>query len=327
MRTTAALTVFAVAALALIGCDETPTTPENALAIGQPGPPGAVVEVAAEHDPGSGEHLFDTSTDEVPSGWTTFRFENDTHATHFVTVQKLPGDRTVEDSRAEVVPVFQEGMDLLAEGRVDEALAEFGELPEWYGQVQFMGGPGLTGPGRSSETTVHLEPGNYVLECYVKTPDGKFHSYVGMITGLTVAGETSGGTEPRASMDVAISAADGIEADGDVRPGTHTVAVEFADQTVHEHFLGHDVHLVRLEDDTDEEELAAWMNWSVPGGLASPAPAEFVGGTHEMPAGETAYVTVRLTPGEYAWIAEVPGPDEKGMLETFTVPRGRTTGR
>lgn len=327
MRTTATLTVFAVAALALIGCDDTPTTPDNALAIGQPGPPGAVVEVTAEHD-ASGDHLFDVSTDEVPAGWTTFRFHNPTHVTHFVTVQKLPEGRTVEDSRAEVVPVFQEGMDLIAEGRVDEALAAFGELPDWYGQVQFMGGPGLTAPGRASETTVHLEPGDYVLECYVKTADEEFHSYLGMISGLTVTEERSGGTEPRSSMEVTISADDGIQFDGgDVRPGTHSVAVEFADQTAHEHFLGHDVHLVRIDGDTDEEEVAGWMNWNAPGSLVSPAPAEFVGGTHEMPAGETAYVTVRLRPGEYAWVAEVPDPGGKGMLETFTVPRGRSTGR
>ncbi|MCH8099556.1 MAG: hypothetical protein IIB74_03865 [Proteobacteria bacterium] len=27
----------------------------------------------------------------------------------------------------------------------------------------------------------------------------------------------------------------------------------------------------------------------------------------------------RLQPGRYAWIAEVPSPAEKGMLQTFTV--------
>lgn len=38
-----------------------------------------------------------------------------------------------------------------------------------------------------------------------------------------------------------------------------------------------------------------------------------------MPAGSTAYLTVHLTPGHYAWIAEVPDPAAKGMLKTFTV--------
>ena len=89
----------------------------------------------------------------------------------------------------------------------------------------------------------------------------------------------------------------------------------------HENFVGHDVHLARLEDDTDLEQLAIWMDWSEPSGLETPAPVQFVGGVNEMPAGETGYVHVRLAPGRYAWIAEVPHSMQKGMLKTFVVPR------
>jgi hypothetical protein len=52
----------------------------------------------------------------------------------------------------------------------------------------------------------------------------------------------------------------------------------------------------------------------------SPAPAEFLGGTNEMPAGATSYFNVTLEPGDYAWIAEVSRAGEKGMLVRFTVP-------
>jgi hypothetical protein len=51
----------------------------------------------------------------------------------------------------------------------------------------------------------------------------------------------------------------------------------------------------------------------------SPSGVEFVGGTQDMPGGSTTYVEARLEPGNYAWIAEVPSPDEKDMLRTFTV--------
>jgi hypothetical protein len=66
------------------------------------------------------------------------------------------------------------------------------------------------------------------------------------------------------------------------------------------------------------------MDWRAPGALASRAPegAEFLGGTMEMGAGGTAYYRVNLTPGTYAWIAEVPDPAGKNMLKTFTVPSG-----
>ncbi|MDH3285831.1 MAG: hypothetical protein OEQ13_13950, partial [Acidobacteriota bacterium] len=178
--------------------------------------------------------------------------------------------------------------------------------------------------GRTAETTVHLEPGVYLLECYVKT-GGVFHSYssspssYGMVHELVVTDEASTAPEPSATLEITLSGERGIEVEGELVPGAHTVAVRFEDQKVHENFVGHDVHLVRLEEDSDLEELAAWMDWTRPNDLETPAPAEFLGGTHEMPPGGTAYFNVRLEPGRYAWIAEVTSPLEKGMLKTFTV--------
>ena len=45
-----------------------------------------------------------------------------------------------------------------------------------------------------------------------------------------------------------------------------------------------------------------------------------------MPAGATGYMIVTLEPGRYAWLAEVPGPDRKGMLHTFVVPEKDSQG-
>jgi hypothetical protein len=176
----------------------------------------------------------------------------------------------------------------------------------------------------TAEASVFLEPGTYLLECYVKT-DGIFHSYnpdpssYGMVHQFTVTEEPSGAAEPTATLHITLSSERGIEVDGDPRAGEHTVAVFFEDQVVHENFVGHDVHLVRLAADSDLQQLATWMDWRQPDGLETPAPVEFLGGTHEMAAGETAYFNARLEPGDYAWIAEVASPDEKGMLKTFTV--------
>lgn len=265
--------------------------------------------------------------DEVPSGWTTFRLKNVSDMVHFAVLERLPEGIGIEDQQEDVAPVFQEGMDLLNEGEVDSALAAFGALPAWFGDVVFMSGPGLISGGKTAQSTVYLEPGTYVLECYVKT-NGVFHSYnpspdeYGMIMEITVTEDASGAPAPEADIEMTISSENGIAVEGNVEPGEQTVAVHFADQTVHEHFLGHDVHLARLEEDTDMDDLAAWMNWSRPGGgLDTPAPVEFLGGTHEMPAGETGYFTANLEPGRrYAWIAEVPNPTAKDMLKTFTVP-------
>lgn len=262
--------------------------------------------------------------DEIPSGWTTFRFRNETPMIHFAVVERLPDGQGIESQQAEVAPVFQDGLDLLSAGEVDAALRRFGDLPAWFGEIVFLGGPGLTSPGRTSQATVFLEPGTYLLECYVKT-NGVFHSYNpdpsinGMVHEFTVTDESSEAVEPSSTIQIEISTAGGIEVEGKLVPGEHTVAVRFVDQTVHENFVEHDIHLVRITDDVDIAELERWMDWRQPMGLQTPAPAVFLGGSNEMPAGTTGYFTVVLESGDYAWISEVPGSSDKGMLKLFSI--------
>lgn len=261
--------------------------------------------------------------DSIPAGWTTFRFANESGHVHFAVVEHMPEGHGVVDQQEVVAPIFQAGMDFLSAGQADSALAVFGEIPAWFGSIEFLGGPGLTSPGHTSTATVRLEPGTYLLECYVKT-DGVFHSYnpdpdaYGMVHEFTVTGEDSGAQEPSATVHVDLSFDGGMDVTGDLSAGEHTVGVRFVDQQAHENFVGHDVHVARI-DDVDIDTLAAWMDWTRPHGLETPAPATFLGGLNEMPAGETGYFTVTLEPGRYALVAEVPGSEEKGMLRTFTV--------
>jgi hypothetical protein len=264
--------------------------------------------------------------DAIPSGWVTFRFKNASDMTHFAVVERMPEGIGIEEHQRQAAPAFQKGMDLLNAGKPEEAQAAFGEIPEWFSRVVFTGGCGLTGPGHTSQTTVYLEPGTYILECYVKTV-GIFHSYnpdtsaYGMVHEFSVR-PSSAAPEPKGDVTITMSGERGIEVAGNLTPGDHTVAVHFETQKVHENFAGHDVHLVRLQDDTDMDELETWMDWTQPTGLEVPAPAEFLGGCEEMPAGKTGYFTVHLEPGRYAWIAEVPHPREKGMLKVFTISEG-----
>lgn len=263
--------------------------------------------------------------DSIRTGWTTFRFRNESGMIHFAVVERLPEGVGVREQQQQVAPVFQRGMDLLNAGKADAAMREFGELPEWFGQVVFMGGPGLTSPGHTSRSTMFLEPGTYMLECYVKT-NGVFHSYnpdttaFGMVRQFIVTSSASETSEPDATLNLTLSSERGIEMTGDPVAGEQTIAVHFEDQKAHENFVGHDVHLVRLTDSTDMDRLTAWMDWSANGGLETPAPGEFLGGVNEMPAGSTGYFTVRFAPGRYGWIAEVPDSRAKGLLQEFSVP-------
>ncbi|MGE0555558.1 MAG: hypothetical protein AB7R55_19160 [Gemmatimonadales bacterium] len=266
-----------------------------------------------------------TAPDTVTAGWVTVRFRNEAAITHFALIEKLPEGVDLERQQREVAPTFQAGMDHLAAGEVELAQAAFGTLPAWFGQVTFMGGPGLTSPGGSSETTLYLDPGTYLIECYVKT-GGTFHSFNrdttvhGMVHQLTVVDGGDATAPPTATLRLELSSEQGITMTGEPAAGPQTIAVHFADQTAYANFVGHDVHLARLPDGADPGAVEAWMDWRQAGGLITPSPAEFLGGVNEMPAASTAYLRVTLEPGEYLWIAEVPDPGAKGFVVRFSVP-------
>ena len=260
--------------------------------------------------------------DTIHSGWNTFVYKNQSTEPHFILFDKYPEGKRMSDALKEVIPPFDEGMELIMQGKGDQAMEAFGKIPEWYSGVIQTGGTGMIASGGTATSTVNLEPGYYVVECYVKMPDGRFHASMGMMKELIVEEKDSGLETPKANINVSIASTDGITFTGMPTPGGNVFLVEFKDQVVHEHFMGHDVNLVRLEPGTDLNALEAWMNWSVPEGLMSatlPQGVTFLGGANDAPGGTVQYFEADLIPGTYALIAEVPNPGEKGMLKTFSV--------
>jgi len=254
---------------------------------------------------------------EIPSGWVTMSMVNEGLEHHFVFLTLLPEGKTIEDYAADVGGPFGQAWEQLQSGAVDKAGAGamLGELlPEWYASAASMGGPGLVAPGKTAQATMRLTPGNYVMECYVKTADGQFHVALGMALPLTVSAEDSGGRPPRADVDITLFE-DFMAIEGTPVAGRQTVAVNFDEHP--EFGLGNDVHVVRLGEGTVLDEVVEWMDWMNVDGLRAPSPAAFVGGVHEMPAGYTAFFTVDLEPGRYAWIAESGAA--RGMVEEFTI--------
>ncbi|WP_373495644.1 hypothetical protein [Aquiflexum sp.] len=259
--------------------------------------------------------------DSIPSGWTTFQFINNSEDTHFMVLEKLPEGKTLEDSKNEIVPLFTEAMDLINAGNAEEGFKVFEKLPEWFFEVVFSGGPGLIAPFSVSETTLFMEPGYYVMECYLKMPQGQFHSAMGMIDSIVVTDSPNENEKPEATHSITLSSEKGIVREDSLTAGKHTIAVYFEDQIGHENFVGHDLHLVKIEDNADIAVLEKWMDWTDPDAFKSPIPEgfRFMGGTQEMPANQTAYFNVTLIPGTYAFIAEVPRASEKNMLSVFTI--------
>jgi hypothetical protein len=249
------------------------------------------------------------------SGWTTFRMTNKGEQTHFMLLYRLPEGRSFDDYAAEISQPFQAEFDRYYSGEVsrDEMLEQIGAvLPEWFGSLEGMGGVGLTAPGRTAQATVLLEPGDYVMECYVISPEGKFHGSLGMLRPLIVDAESTGMEAPEADIRITLSNYE-MSVEGEATAGEHIVAVHATEDA--EGIIGHDVHLARLDPDTSVEDLVAWMNWME--ALRPPVPAEFLGGAEHLGAGRTSFLAVTLEPGRYVWISE--GFASSGMVQEFIV--------
>ncbi len=259
--------------------------------------------------------------DSIKSGWNTFKYINNSPEAHFILFDKYPEGKSIEDAHNEVMPAFDKGMELIIEGKMDAAMDAFGKLPEWFGDIVFSGGSGLISPNQSNLFTIKLDPGYYILECYVKMADGKFHSSMGMTKELIVLNEDSGNKPPSKSVKITLSSTEGMVVEGEFKKGKNIVGINNKDQIVYENFVGHDVNLVKLDAGADMEALEAWMNWASPTGLMTPFPdgVTFLGGVNDAPAGSIQYFEVDLDEGDYVLISEIPNASDKGMLKTFKI--------
>jgi len=286
----------------------TETPPESPTAeVAEASSPSGLVEVRLE------DFAFYAPA-RMASGWTTFRMTNGGEQPHLMILWKLP-EGVNFDAYAEFGRAFQDHYDRYFAGETGQQEmidSVVGDLPEWFGELKGMGGVALTSPGLTSETTVLLEPGEYVMECYVVTPEGQFHGTEGMLRPLIVTDETTDLEPPEADVRITLTNY-AMEVEGDPTAGEQVIAVYAADQA--EGIILHDVNLARLDSDTSLEEVANWMSWI--DALRSPAPAEFLGGADHLAGGSTGYFSVDLEPGRYAFVSE--GFANQGMIHEFTV--------
>lgn len=255
--------------------------------------------------------------EQMDTGWYTMRLENQGQQTHFVIMYRLAEGKTIEDQRREVVPAFDRLMEGIRNGEIEKAdIGTFvGEnIPEWGLQMTYVGGAGLVAPGKTTQASFLVpEPGIYLMECYVKSTDGTWHTSMGMLTQVEVVDQGGDGKEPTADATIAISN-DGIEAPDMLSAGRQTIRVDINDRP--ETFMPYDVNLARLDDQASLDDIIYWMDWSNVGGLRAPAPVEFLGGVEHMDAGNYGYMTVDLAPGRYLWISEINAAQ---MHKIFTV--------
>jgi hypothetical protein len=274
-----------------------------------------VVEITAA------DYAF-VAPDTIPAGWVTFRMENRGEESHHFHLDRLPEGRTYSEWKEAVEPV-DSIMQRFREGKIDSTKIQAAldqATPDWAapGDLQTHGGVGLVAPGRTGQTTHHVEPGHYAMICVIDAPSGRTHAELGMVDGLVATGSSSGGSPPEPDAMVRANGRE-IRMDGPFTAGRRTVG--FRVEEVPRDYRGgtdgyYSVWLARLDDTTDTQEVAAWR-------FDNPAPYESLGGFEYLPPSDTAYVTADVEPGRYAWVWFYEGMDyfdgDDPMVKPFTV--------
>lgn len=255
---------------------------------------------------------------EVPAGWTKIRLSNVGEQDHFAYIYRLPDSVSFDQYRQDVPTVFSDVYERYASGELtrEETMKALGEqLPSYFfNGVVPSGGVALTDPGKTATATVHLEPGTYVMECYVKTPQGTWHTDRGMLKELTVTEEQGTTAPPEADVTLTLSNYE-IATEGSFSPGNQTVGVRVTENP--EGLMLHDINLIRLNDGLPVDSVVGWMDWMDVDQFRAPAPGQNLGGLEHMTAGRTGYFSADLEPGRYALVSEVYG--SRGMVHEFTV--------
>lgn len=254
----------------------------RAAAPPRPAPAANVVRVTGE------DFKFD-APDEIPAGLTEFRFLNKGPSLHHMAILKLTDGKTIDDLR--------------------KLLANPGPPPSW---VKEVGGPNAPDVGTEANATVQLEPGNYVLICFVDI-GGPPHFMKGMVRPLRVVASNSAASNVKA--DATIDLFDyNFKLSTPIRAGTRTIRIHNVAQQHHE------VELVQLAPGASVTDFMNWMQK-----MDGPPPGKALGGVAGIEAGMTQYFSANFTAGNYALICFLPDAKDgkphfvHGMVQQITV--------
>lgn len=236
------------------------------------------------------DYRFDAPAS-IPAGLTTIRLVSEGKELHHVAFVKLEDGKTVQDFAA--------------------ALRNPGPPPAWMVE---MGGVNPPRPGGTAEETQRLEPGNYMLACFVPGPDGKPHVAKGMMRAITVT-PAAGPEAPDPTPDVVLTLTDyTFTLSHPLTAGKHVIRIDNAGKQHHE------LVLARLAPGKTSQDLAKWVDK-----MQGPPPGEPLGGITAIQPGEHGYITVDLTPGDYGFLCFLPDAKDgkphvaHGMLQDIKI--------
>ena len=283
--------ILAVFALAACAVKESPTPADTGAAAASATTAPAVanvVHIVAK------DFSFD-SPDQIPAGLTTLHLMNQGKEVHQAQLIKLTGGKTYND--------FVAAMKAMKPGEPP---------PSW---VVPEGGPNAAPPGGTAAATSTLEPGNYVLTCFIPSSDGVPHTMKGMTRGLVVTPSTAAAApEPTPTTTLTLSDYKFTFSEP-LKSGENTVRVDNAAGQPHE------VVLFKLAPGTTVKDFEAWL----PKSETTPPPAIPYGGVVGLVKGPHAFFTVNLEPGEYVLVCFLPDSKDgkphfaHGMVQSIKI--------
>jgi len=182
--------------------------------------------------------------------------------------------------------------------------------PQW---ATYVGGPGLTEPGRSMSYEVNLEAAQYVMLSLLPDSGGTLRAQRGVVQAFLVSGEPTGATATRPTITVTARRAS-LDAPNKHAPG------EVRLRLVNEDDTPHDVSVFALAAGATTEDLVAYLN-----GRTREAPGVFAGGVQAVEPGESGLAVLFLTAGKYALVSLFPEPDgvtpgfQTGLVRLLTI--------
>lgn len=273
--------IMGLLALALVACNTASAGTRAVLA-------GQIPEITIK----AADFSFD-APDQIEAGLVKVNLVNNGQEPHHAQIVRLNEGVTLEQ--------FQTA---LHEG---EAAA--------FPLIAFVGGPGLIDPGLSTQVTLDLTPGQYVLLCFVPSHDGMPHLAKGMVRPIEVVAATEPAEVAKPVADAIIKLVDfSFVMPAEVKAGPQVWEV------VNEGPQPHEIMLVKLAEGTTMTDVQAFLQH--PHGMP---PFSQIGGFQGINPGQSGWLNLDLTPGEYVAVCHIPDPasghahSELGMVMPFSV--------
>ncbi len=254
--------------------------------------PGAPVDNFPEYVLRASEYTFEAPA-ELPAGRAWIQLVNDGAEAHHLQFVLLNDGVTLER--------FQSELQQKGEG----ALV----------LTSFPGGVGVLSPhGGHGRVLLDLTEGQYVLMCFMPDAEGVPHLAKGMIVPIRVAaGDVADNAEPRADVTAALKDFT-VQIPAEVKAGQQLWKV------TNEGPQPHEIMIVRLAEGKSKDDVAHFMH--APQGTP---PFEWLGGMQALSTGQSGWLELDLTAGNYAAFCQVPDfasgtpHHQLGMLTAFTV--------